>query len=149
MSWLNLTYEQAESINRTIDKYHDPYYWTFGAIVASFFLLESFLPRRDHFESRFDRYYTHFKLSLIIFFTSIAISQGILGGCFIQIPQNWIARHYLNRPYWYPYGVVFRENFPENQWWLLRLIYLVVGIGIVYLAYKFWTKRVKNVKLKK
>ncbi|MEM1312131.1 MAG: hypothetical protein AAGF07_01570 [Patescibacteria group bacterium] len=142
MSWLNLTTEQAIQINETIDKYHDPYYWTVVAVVAFVFLIDSYLPRKRIFESKLDKILSYVKLITLIFLSLITLSQGLTGGCFIQIPQNWIAQNYLDRPYWYPYGLVFREMIPEKYWIVLRIFYFFGSIFVAYRTYLFWQKRV-------
>jgi hypothetical protein len=142
MTWLNLTVEQATQINESIDKVHNPYYWTFIAIVGVVFLFDSFLPIKSKFESDFDRVFSYFKFYTIIFFTLIALSQGLSGGCIIQIPQNWIAQTYLDRPYWYPYGPVFRELLPEQYWFVLVLGYFFGSLFAAFRAYRFWQKRI-------
>ena len=142
MSWLNLTYEQAIKLNEDIDKIHNPYYWTFLAVIGVMFLLESFLPVKSKFESGFDKYFTFFKWGVIIFFTLIALSQGLTGGCVVQIPQNWIAKTYLNREYWYPYGPVFRELLPERYWFVLQIGYFLGSIYALWRAIEFYKKRV-------
>jgi Na+-translocating ferredoxin:NAD+ oxidoreductase RnfD subunit len=141
MGWLNLTYDQAVKINEDIDKIHNPYYWSFLAVIGGIFLLDSFLPEKQHFESKFDKYFTFFKWSIIVFFTLIALSQGLTGGCVVQIPQNWIAQHYLNRDYWYPYGPVFRELLPQQYWFILQISYFLGSLFTLWRARVFYKKR--------
>lgn len=147
MSIINLTYHQAESINQTIDRYHQPSQWVTLGVMAGFFALEVFLPTKEVFESKFDRYYSYVKFGIIVLMTSVALSQGITGGCVVQIPQNWLARTYMGKEYWYPFGVVFRENFPTWFEPYLRLIYFVFSLITPYTVWIYWKKRIKIPRL--
>lgn len=146
-----LNAQRAREINLLIDKYHDPYWWSLFGILSLVFLLEIFLPVKKQFENWFDKVLTDFKLFILFFCSLILISQGFLGGCVVQIPQNWLAQKYLDLPYWYPYGLVYRENFPESFWPFLRLIYILLALLFFYLTYLFYYKRVRlpNQALKK
>lgn len=147
MSWLQLTPQQAIEINQTIDRFHEPYQWAAMALLAMFFSLEIFLPTKQHFESKFDIFYSQVKWYFILLMTAVALSQGITGGCVLQIPQNYLASEFLNRPYWYPYGVVFRENFPPSFEPFLRIFYFAFSLVTPYVANKFWNKRLRLPRL--
>jgi len=144
MSFINISYQQAESINQTIDRFHEPYYWSGFGLLAFLFILEIFLPEKKYFKSAFDKYFTYFRFSIIILMTLVALSQGLAGGCVLQIPQNWLAQNYLGREYWYPYGLVFREHFPEKFWPILHFTYFVASLITPYFAYQYYQKRIKK-----
>ncbi len=137
-----LNKEKALEIIYFIDKYHDPRYWIIFGVLSAIFLLEIFLPKKIQFENNFDKVFTYFKVSILFFVGLILFSQGFLGGCVIQIPQNWLAQKFLDRPYWYPYGLVYRENLPESFWPMLRIIYILFSILYYLVFYIFLDKRV-------
>jgi hypothetical protein len=140
----NLTAEQAIQINQTIDRYHDPRYWSIFGILSLIFLLEVFFPTKKVFKNKLDSFFSHFKFSILLFTSLILISQGIFGGCVIQIPQNWLAQKYLNLPYWYPYGLVYRESFDSSFWPVLRTIYILITILYFYWLYHYYRKRLHH-----
>lgn len=143
-----MTYELALDINNFIDRVHSPYYWAFPSILAVFALLDLFLPAKLVYLNTFDRYFTHFKFALIIFFTLVATSQGLTGGCILHLPQNWLAENYLNMDYWNtPYGLVYREYVPQRFEWALRLVYFLGGMISVLATWKYYIKFVKNTRL--
>lgn len=144
MAFINLSYQQAESINQTIDRFHEPYYWSIFGVFALLFALEIFLPEKRRFSSQFDRYFTYFRFSIIILITLVALSQGLAGGCVLQIPQNWLAQNYLGREYWYPYGLVFREHVPQQFWPLLHFTYFLASLITPYFAFQYYQKRIKK-----
>ncbi len=133
--------ELAQKIISFIDFVHQPYYWTFIVVVAFFYSFESYLPKKTTWESRLDRYIGCFKFGLICILAFIVVMQGITGGCIFQIPQNYLAQNYLGLPYWYPFGLVFRENIDQSYWGLLRAVYLLLGSYYSYTAVQFWQKR--------
>ena len=137
-----MTPELALEINQFIDRIHSPYYWSFFAVIAIIYLLEVFLPEKKYLESGFDRWLTYFKISIVGLFALVAISQGVTGGCVIQIPQNWLARNYLGMEYWHPYGLVFREYLDPQYWIFLRIFYLLGSFLTLFVTWKFWKKRV-------
>jgi hypothetical protein len=142
-----VTSDQALAIIRFIDQVHQPYYWSFAMFVAFAYSFESYLPSKIKWESRFDSWLSWFKLFLIGTLGFITIMQGVLNGCLCQIPQNYLAQKYLNKEYWYPFGVVFRENFSSEYWPLLRFGYLVLGGYFCWTGYQFWHKRmVRRIK---
>ncbi len=134
--------QTALLINQWIDIIHNPNYWIIFWFIALYILLENNLfPKRDiipKFRNGKTIIYSKF---LILFFTlSISISQSLFGGCLVTSIQNYLARTYLGREYWYPFGLVFRENFFPEYWIYLRLLYIVLTIlyGIwIYKYYKF------------
>lgn len=137
----NPTPEQVIEFNQLVDKYHDPRYWSIFGFLSLVFILEVFLPIKKSFNGYFDQVLSYFKFGVLLFTSLIVASQSFLGGCLIQIPQNWLAQRYLGQPYWYPFGLVYRENFPESFWPYLRLIYLFLAILYFYFLYKYYQRR--------
>lgn len=146
---INLSYDQAYQINEWIDKIHNPQYWVLGGVVAVIAIIESYLPAKKAFVSDLDEYLTYFKFFFLIAFCLVFFTQGLFNGCIIQIPQNFIAQKYLNREYWYPFGIVYRENLDPKFWPLLRLFYLVLGSLSFWRTWIFYQKFVKFNYLKK
>jgi hypothetical protein len=145
---MELTREQAIEINQWIDVFHNPSQWAYIIFVAAFISLESFTPGKEQFTSRFDKYLVYTKFMLLVFLCLVVGSQGFFGGCIVQLPQNWIAQEYLDRPYWYPYGLVYREELDESLWPLLRLLYLVLAIFFIWRTVIFYRKFIKIPKEK-
>jgi hypothetical protein len=140
---MNLTIEQAEAINTFVDKTHT--FFPALSILAIIALIESYLPYKQRYESRLDKIITQCKFGLIIFFCLIALSQGILGGCFIHIPQNWFNETYLGVKNAVPFGLFGRQYIPEQYWILLRIGYFFGSLFAVYRAWEFYKRRV-NIK---
>lgn len=137
--------QQALAIIEVIDWIHQPYYWSFIMFVALAYTFEIYLPKKRQWESIFDLVLTYFKFILIAILAFIVLMQGMIGGCLCQIPQNYLARKYLSLDYWYPFGLVFRENFAVQDWKWLRMFYLIAGLYFAWATYQFWKKRiVKN-----
>lgn len=141
---ISLTRDQAIEINRWIDIFHNPGQWAYIIVLAVFISLESFLNQKEYFESLFDKILIYIKFILLVFLCLVVGSQGFLGGCIVQIPQNWIAQAYLDRPYWYPFGLVYRENIPEEYWIYLRIVYFLLAIFFIWRTYIFWHRFIKS-----
>lgn len=132
--------QTALLINQWIDIIHNPNYWIIFWFIALYILLEpKIFPQKSIIP--YNKYpktiiYTKF---LILFFTfSIALSQSLFGGCLITSIQNYFAVNYLGREYWYPYGLVFRENFAPQYWIYLRLFYIILTILYGTWIYKYY-----------
>lgn len=137
--------QTALLINQWIDKIHNPNYWIIFWFIALYILLENNLfPKRDIIPKfKYGKAIIYSKLFVLFFTFSISASQSLFGGCLITFIQNYLARTYLDREYWYPFGIVFRENFDPQYWIYLRLFYIVLTIlyGIwIYKYYKFVMK---------
>jgi hypothetical protein len=141
--------QTALLINQWIDIIHNPNYWIIFWFIALYILLENnIFPKKNIIpKSKYAKLIIYTKLLILIFTFSIAASQGLLGGCFITSIQNYLAINYLDREYWYPFGLVFRENFNPQYWIYLRLLYTLLTIlyGIwIYKYYKFVMKKWKK-----
>jgi len=137
--------QTALLINQWIDKIHNPNYWIIFWLIALYILLENNLfPKRDIIPKfKYGKAIIYSKLFILFFTFSISISQSLFGGCLITSIQNYLARTYLGRDYWYPFGMVFRENFAPQYWIYLRLLYIILTVlyGIwIYKYYKFVMK---------
>jgi len=128
------------TINTWIDKYHGPNQFTPFVVMGMFVLLEVILPKKNGWENLFDKVLGHIKMGLVTLTMLVATSQGITGGCIIQIPQNWLARQALGRD-WYPFGLVYREYVPQDFWWALRLFYFLGGLFILVIWWLWMEKR--------
>lgn len=139
-----LSYDQAYNINQWIDNWHNPSFWILGGVVGFVAILESFLPNRNYVPTTiYEKFLIDFKFFFLIALAVVFFTQGLLGGCVIQIPQNIIAKAYLGRPYWYPFGLVYRESLPEVYWPLLRIFYLVLGSFAIQRCVVFYNKFVR------
>lgn len=125
-------------INQWIDRIHNPNYWIIFWVIAVYILLEYkiFPHKKIVINTRYGRIVFYSKLGVLLFTFSIALSQSLLGGCVIQLIQNYLALNYLDREYWYPFGLVFREYLNPRYW-----IWLRIGYGIFTIAYGFWIYR--------
>jgi hypothetical protein len=137
--------QTALLINQWIDIIHNPSYWIIFWFIALYILLENNLfPKRDIIPKfKYGKAIIYSKLFVLFFTFSISASQSLFGGCLITSIQNCIARTYLDREYWYPFGIVFRENFDPQYWIYLRLLYIILTVlyGIwIYKYYKFVMK---------
>lgn len=128
----------ALQINQWIDRLHNPSYWIIFWVIALCILLEYtiFPQKKIILNSIYSRIVLYAKFGILLFTFAIALSQSVLGGCIITSLQNYFAVHYLNREYWYPFGLVFRENLAPQYWIWLRILYI---IGT--LLYGFWIYR--------
>lgn len=141
---MNISYEQALTINNFIDRIHSAEYWAFPSMLGAFAMLEIFLPAKDFYLNQFDRYYTYLKFSFIIFLTLVATSQGFTGGCLVHLVQNWLAQNYLGKEYWNtPYGIVYRELVPEDYVWMLQMLYFLGGIITILAAWRYYQKFIR------
>jgi hypothetical protein len=141
--------QTALRINQWIDIVHNPNYWVTFWFIALYILLEpKIFPKRAIIpQNKYAKTIIYTKFFILIFTFIIMLSQSLFGGCLINSVQNCIARTYLDREYWYPFGLVFRENFDPQYWIYLRLFYIILTIiyGIwIYKYYKFvmksWSK---------
>ncbi|MGA1050626.1 MAG: hypothetical protein ACO3TG_03960 [Minisyncoccia bacterium] len=132
--------QTALLINQWIDILHNPTYWIVFWFIALYILLEpKIFPKRDIIpQNKYAKTIICTKLFILIFTFSIALSQSLFGGCLITLIQNYIASTYLGREYWYPFGLVFRENFSPEYWIYLRLFYIVITILYGYWVYKYY-----------
>jgi hypothetical protein len=137
---LPLSPEQAIFINQQIDKFHNPEIWGLGLSLSLLAFLETYLPAKEFFHNYLDKILTYFKLFFLSAFAIIFFQQGLFGGCLIQIPQNYIAKEYLGREYWYPYGLVYREFFNPEVWWVLQLFYLIIGSFTLWKTWVYFKK---------
>ena len=132
--------QTALLINQWIDIIHNPNYWIIFWFIALYIVLEpkifpqkSIIPKNKFATTII---YTKF---LVLFFTfSIALSQSLFGGCLITSVQNYFASNYLGLEYWYPFGLVFRENFDPQYWIYLRLFYIILTILYGTWIYKYY-----------
>ncbi len=140
--------QTALLINQWIDKVHNPNYWIVFWFIALYILLEpKIFPKRDIIpQNKYAKTIICTKLFILIFTFSIALSQSLFGGCLITLIQNYIASTYLGREYWYPFGLVFRENFSPEYWIYLRLFYIVITILYGYWVYTYYKFIMKNWK---
>jgi hypothetical protein len=143
----DLTYQQAYDLNQWIDYIHNPYVWSYGAVISVYALFESYLPKRQFKTTGLDSFLNGLKFFFLFAFAFIFFSQGLLGGCFIQIPQNLIAQKFLNREFWYPFGLVYREHIDPQYWPYLRGLYLLLGLYGCYRTFIYYQKFI-NLKAK-
>lgn len=134
--------EKATQINQWIDIIHNPTYWIIFWVIALYILLEYTISphKKILLNTRYERIVFYTKWGILVFTFSIALSQSLLGGCAIQLIQNYLAVQYLDRNYWYPFGLVFREQLAPQYWIWLRVLYgiLTVGYGLwIYRYYRF------------
>ena len=134
--------QTALIINQWIDIVHNPNYWIVFWFIALYILLEpKIFSKKDIISyNKFAKPIIYGKFLLLFFTFSIALSQSLFGGCLITSIQNHFASTYLGREYWYPYGLVFRENFAPQYWIYLRLFYIILTILYgtwIYKYYKF------------
>lgn len=143
---MNIDPQLIIKINQTVDQIHS--FFPTLALFGCFFLIESYLPKKSFFESSLDKFLSYFKLSLVSLLAFIFLSQGILGGCLLHIPQNFLSQKYLSRN-WSNYGLVFREKIPRNYLPLLRTSYLGIGLYASWASLKFYEKRIifKNINI--
>jgi hypothetical protein len=136
MGYMNA--ETAIQINQWIDRLHNPSYWIIFWVIALCILFEYtiFPQKKIILNSIYSRIVLYAKFGILLFTFAIALSQSVLGGCIITSLQNYFAIHYLNREYWYPFGLVFRENLDPQYWIWLRILYIIVT-----LLYGFWIYR--------
>lgn len=130
--------EKATQINQWIDIIHNPNYWIIFWVIALYILLEyKIFPQKNIvLNTVYSRLVLYGKFGILLFTFSIALSQSVLGGCAIQLIQNYLAVQYLNQEYWYPFGLVFREYLNPRYWIWLRMVY-----GILTIGYGFWIYR--------
>lgn len=133
-----MTAQIALLINQWIDRVHNPTYWIVFWVIALYILLEYriFPHKKIILDTRFGRIIFYAKCGILLFTFSIALSQSLLGGCAIQLIQNYLATQCLGLEYWYPFGLVFREYLDSRYWIWLRILY-----GILTLGYGFWIYR--------
>jgi hypothetical protein len=131
--------------NEFIDLIHS-FFPTFS-MIAFFILLESFLPHKEYFESQFDKILNYSKIPFIAVLNLTLISQSILGGCVLFYAQSWLVKTFLNTELTYEFGLFGRENIDPSYHWLLRVIYILVTILVVYRTYQFFNKRIINTKI--
>jgi hypothetical protein len=141
-----LTYQQAYNFNQWIDGWHNPSFWILGGIVGIVAILESFLPAKNFISGYYEKILINSKFFFLIALAVVFFTQGLLGGCIIQLPQNWIAQNFLGRPFWYPFGLVYREGISEQYWPLLRFFYLILGTFAIQRCLVFYKKFV-NLKM--
>jgi len=137
------TPNQARQLNEFIDLIHNPSWWSYAGVLALVFIVESYLPKSNKQENNLLKNLAKFKFYILSAFTFVFLGQGLFGGCIIQLPQNWIAQTYLNKEYWYPYGLVYREYFAQRLWPLLRFFYLIIGYYSLERTWIFYHKFLK------
>jgi hypothetical protein len=133
-----LNAERVIAINQFIDWLHTSF--PAISIIAAAILLESFLPARKRFANIYDRWLTYIRFAAAIIFSLIALSQGMLGGCIIHIPQNYLAQQYLGRD-WSDYGLFYREFIDPALHLYLRIFYFLGGLFVTWCTWQFWKKR--------
>jgi hypothetical protein len=138
--------QTAIQINQWIDIVHNPNYWIVFWFISLYILLEpKIFPKRNIFtKGKYTKPIIYGKFLLLFFTFSIALSQSLLGGCLITSIQNYFARTYLSREYWYPYGLVLRENFAPQYWIYLRLFYIILTILYGTWIYKYYKFVMRN-----
>lgn len=141
-SFINL---KADKVNEFIDIFHS--FFPGFCMLAVFFLLESYLPYKEYFESKYDRFLTYLKIPFFAVLNLTLISQSFFGGCVLFYLQRWIIMTFLNQDLTYKFGLFGREYWNYDYLWLLRVIYFALTFLAVYLTYLFFTKRVLNTKL--
>jgi hypothetical protein len=126
---MTITPDQAIAINETIDIIHStfPYFMALGVYCIAV----SFLPAKTAYESYFDKCISYIIAGFGAVLVLYLISQAVLGGCIVHIPENWIARTYLGRSEWWPFGLFGRRNWPFALW-TLRLLYAILSILSVW-----------------
>jgi len=134
--------QTALLINQWIDIVHNPNYWIIFWFIALYILLEpKIFPQKSILpKNKYAKIIIYIKFLVLFFTFSIALSQSLFGGCIITSIQNYLASTYLGREYWYPFGLVFRENFAPQYWIYLRVFYMVLTIlygAWIYKYYKF------------
>lgn len=122
----------ALKIIEFIDKFHQPHIWTLGGVIAVLALVESFLNENYIYKSFLGILLIYFKLFFLVMFDLVFFTQGLFGGCLLQVPQNYLARKYLGMDFWYPFGIVYRESLNPVFWPYLRIFYLFLGIFAIY-----------------
>jgi hypothetical protein len=142
-NWYNMGYMNAETaiqINQWIDRFHNPSYWIIFWVIALYVLLEyRIFPKKEIvLDTIYSRIVLYGKFGVLLFTFAIALSQSVLGGCAIQLIQNYLAVQYLDREYWYPFGLVFRENLQPQYWIWLRLFYGALTIGYGFWIYRYY-----------
>jgi hypothetical protein len=132
--------EMAIQINQWIDIIHNPNYWIIFWVIALYILLEyRIFPQKNIvLNTMYSRIVLYTKFGILLFTFSIALSQSVLGGCIITSIQNYLAVQYLNREYWYPFGLVFREYLNPEHWIWLRVLYGVLTIGYGFWIYRYY-----------
>ena len=130
--------QTALLINEWIDIIHNPNYWIIFWVIAVYILLEYriFPHKKIVLNTLYSRLVLYAKFAILLLTLAVALSQSILGGCAIQLIQNYLAVNYLDREYWYPFGLVFREQIAPQYW-----IWLRIGYGILTIGYVFWIYR--------
>ena len=138
--------QTALLINQWIDILHNPTYWIVFWFIALYILLEpKIFPKRNIVpQNKFAKTIIYAKLFILIFTFSIALSQSLFGGCLITSIQNYLASTYLDREYWHPYGLVFRENFAPQYWVYLRLFYIIFTTVYATWIYKYYKLTIKS-----
>jgi len=139
--------EIARQMNQWIDVIHNPRYWIIFWLIALYVLFEERVVGSEKFAQRISgaRGWLYSRLGVLIFTWSIVASQGFLGGCAVQLVQNYLAREYLSMEYRYPFGLVFREFLDPAYWRWLRAGYLLATIVYAIWIYSYW-KRVNQIR---
>lgn len=143
--FLSLSYQQAQSINRFVDVVHS--FFPFFALVAISILIEGLVRKqKKHYDSLIDYCLTITKLIFLTLLNLIALSQGLLGGCFIYYPQTWFNRKYLGIDEPYEFGLFGRQYIPENYYFILQSGYFVGAVVVLLTSYIFVKKRVPSLR---
>jgi hypothetical protein len=135
---MNLTFQQAEAINTAVDKIHALF--PLFSVMATIFLLQGFGKPQVAFTSPWQKYYAWFRFGFVLLLVSTVLSQGVLGGCLIHIPQNWFNRVYLNQDNAVPFGLFARQYIDPKYWPFLRMFYLLAGLLVSWRALVFYRK---------
>lgn len=137
---LSLSFETAEQINRSVDILHS--FFPALSFFAVYILFESLLPKKDKFENLADRIITYIKLPFLLLLNLIVVSQGLLGGCVIYYPQKWFNQRFLGVEEPYEFGLFARHLFEPDQFWILRLFYIIASAVVIWRTWEFLRKRV-------
>jgi hypothetical protein len=89
--------ETAIQINQWIDRFHNPNYWIIFWVIALYILLEYriFPQKKIVLNTIYSRLVLYAKFGVLLFTFAIALSQSVLGGCAIQLIQNYLAVQYI------------------------------------------------------
>lgn len=140
-----LTAQQATQINLAIDSLHS--YFPSISILGLILILEILLPKRS-LVSRFEYWFVRVRFLCLTLICLVVLSQGIFGGCIIHSFQNMLAEKYLQKEYWWPFGLFGRSYVPYSLWPILRATYIIFSGALVYLTFKYYKKRISGLQVK-
>jgi len=147
--------DKSQKIIDIINLIHTPYYYL--SFTAFFLLPLGFLPKKEKFESKIDKFYSYLVLFFLFHLSTVFVSQGFTGGCVYTIPQHYLAVKFLSQPDWFILGLAKKEFFEqfvsEKNYqvvnFFLRMAYFIFGLVFVWITARFYVYRISNVKNKK